>query len=79
MLGNWLLQTGGSVVQANHHFAAALATGKERPLVRSMQLGGLVGYEEPGARGAIIQAANAMREGAEPITDDEKRRIVEYC
>ena len=79
MLGNWLLQTGGSVAEASQHFAAALATGKERPLVRDMQLGGLIGYEQPGARAALVQAANAMRTGGESIDDDRKGRIIEYC
>jgi tetratricopeptide (TPR) repeat protein len=50
-LGNWLLQGGGDRGKALSHFQTALATNRERSLVRSLQAGGLVHNDAPGLRG----------------------------
>ncbi len=73
--GNWLLQTNGDSAQAFQHFASALATNTQRPLVRSMQLGGLLGKEEPGMRAAFVQALNQVRAGNEPLDQTIRDRV----
>ena len=67
MKGNWLLQTHGDSAAAMRHFQTALATGKERPLVRSLQLGGLVNNNDPGMHAELAKALNDMRKNSEPL------------
>lgn len=79
MLGNWMLQNGGSFPEAIQHFDAAIATGKARPLVRKLQLGALIYLDQKGARAALLKAANDMRKSGEPLGDSAKRRILGFC
>lgn len=76
MLGNWLLQTGGDLREAVHHFDLALKTNKERALVREMQLGGMIYNDKPGVRQQLIKVANQMRLNAEPIPEEYGQRIL---
>ncbi len=77
MLGNWLLQNGGSVEKALARFDAAVRTGQERPLVRAMQLGVLTDSLQPGITAAAVRLANQMRAGGESMTARLKRRILQ--
>ena len=79
MLGNWMLQNGGSFPEAIQHFDAAIATGKARPLVRKLQLGGLLYLDQKGARAALLKAVNDMRKSGEPLDESQKRRILGFC
>jgi hypothetical protein len=79
MLGNWTLQNGGSIPDAVNLFNAAVASGKARPFVRTLQLAGFVDRDVPGARNAIMQAANDMRRSGEPLDPDTRRRVVTFC
>ena len=79
MLGNWMLQNNGSFQEAIEHLRTAAATGKERPLVRTMQLGGLIYKETSGARAEVVRVANDMRKNGEPLDGDEKGRILGFC
>lgn len=79
MLGNWMLQTHGNFSEATQHLRAAVATGKERAFVRSMQLGGLDDLDEPGARAEQIKIANDMRKAGEPLDRDSRSRIISFC
>jgi tetratricopeptide (TPR) repeat protein len=74
-LGNWLLQTGGDRPQALRHLQTALATKRERSLVRSLQLGGLYLNEAPGLRGELAKALNEMRVNQEPLDQDLQGRL----
>jgi tetratricopeptide (TPR) repeat protein len=76
MLGNWLLQTDGSVDEALRSFDVAVKTGKQRPLVRSMQLGGMIYNEAHGVQTELIRVANQMRINSEPIEGPESHRIL---
>lgn len=76
MLGNWLLQTHGSFDEALRLFDVAMKTNKQRPLVREMQLGGMIYNESPGVRPQLIRVANQMRINSEPMSDDSKQRIL---
>jgi len=73
--GNWLLQTNGNFALAQQHFASALATNSQRELVRSMQLGGLLENDAPGARVAFLQALNQVRLNNEPLDQHIHDRV----
>ncbi len=79
MLGNWMLQNGGSFNEAIQHLNAAVSTGKSRPFVRSLQLGGLRSLEVRGARAEIIKAVNDMRKVGEPLDEGLKSRVLGFC
>ena len=79
MLGNWMTQNGGSLTEAVQHFDSAVASGKDRPFVRTMQLDGLENRDEPGARAALMKAVNEMRKNGEPINAEAKHRILGFC
>lgn len=76
MLGDWLLQTHGSLDEALRHFDVAFNTRKERSFVRRMQVGGMIYNFEPGVRRALAQVANQMRINSEPIDERDKGRIL---
>jgi hypothetical protein len=78
MLGNWLLQTNGSMRDAFSHFATAVQGGMERPWVRTMQLGGLIYNGDPQARAELVRVVNDMRKNDESMDDGDKGRILSY-
>jgi hypothetical protein len=79
MLGNWMLQNNENFQEAMGHLKRAVATGRERPLVRNMELDGLLGEEVPGARAELVRAVNDMRKGGESLDGGEKHRILGFC
>ena len=79
MLGNWMLQNHKNFQEAIGHLNAAAATGRARPLVRAMQVGGLLHDEVPGARAELVKAVNDMRKNGEELDEGEKHRIVGFC
>jgi tetratricopeptide (TPR) repeat protein len=79
MLGNWMLQNGGSLTEAVQHLDVAVSTGKARPFVRTLQLGGLIDLDEKGARTELMKAANDMRKSNEAIDDHYRKSILDTC
>ncbi len=79
MLGNWLLQTGGDFAEAVQHFRTAVATGKARPFVRQLQIGGLLSHDDAASRAELFRVASQMRTDSEPLESDSRRRIVDFC
>ncbi len=79
MLGNWMLRNGKDLSEAIQHLDAAVSTGKARPLVRSMQLGGLIYLDEPGARSEVVKVANDMRKSGEALDEGHVDRILSFC
>jgi tetratricopeptide (TPR) repeat protein len=76
MLGNWMLQTGGSVEEALGHFRAAVEQNRERPFVREFEIGVLIYPDNPETRAALIQAVNDMRRNGETLGPGERHRIL---
>jgi len=76
MLGNWMLQTGGSTEEALRHFQMAVESNEARPLVRALQLGVLVYPRDRETRLALIRLADEMRRNSEKLDDGEKNRIL---
>jgi Tfp pilus assembly protein PilF len=79
MLGNWMLQGQGNLGEAMNYLDTAAATGKVRPWVRGMELGGLRFLDEKGACAAQMRVANDMRKDSEPMDRDQKGDILSFC
>jgi tetratricopeptide (TPR) repeat protein len=79
MMGNWMLVNGKNFNEAMGHFKTAVASGKARPLVRRFELGALIGDETPGARAEAFRTADEMRSAGEPLSDDQKHRLLSFC
>jgi hypothetical protein len=78
MLGNWLLQNNGNLQEAFAHFDTAVQTGKERPWVRTMQLGGLIYKDDQQARVELVKIVNDMRKNNESLDEEDKYRILGF-
>jgi tetratricopeptide (TPR) repeat protein len=75
MLGNCLLQSGGSLEEAVDHFHTAVAAGRALPFVRRLQLGGLLHLEKPGARRETMRVATAMLKNGEQLDPGLRGRM----
>ena len=67
MLAHWVLWNHGSVAEANGHFAAALASGRERHYVRHLQLAAFDNLRDDSRDTNLISVANDMRIGGDSI------------
>lgn len=77
MWGSWLLlRRPMQVDEALRHFAAAVASGRDLPFVRRLQLGAMVGTDELG--GELMQLLNAMRQRREDLADAVRQRVWSY-
>jgi hypothetical protein len=76
MWGFWILGHSGKLDAANQHFSAALASGREKDYVRSLQLGALQNSQEDETDAALIRAANDMRKNGEPMSDQQRGSIL---
>lgn len=79
MLGNWILQSYGDFQEAVDHFHTAIRTGRARPFVRQLQVGGLLYLDLSGARAEMIRVADEMRKGGEELDPGERHRISNWC
>ncbi|HUK34024.1 MAG TPA: hypothetical protein VLV86_08955 [Vicinamibacterales bacterium] len=79
MSGFWMLWQGGDVKAAAAHFSAALATGRDRPYVRQLQLSALINGDSPEYDAEALRAANDMRKSGETIDTDLRQRIFWNC
>jgi tetratricopeptide (TPR) repeat protein len=79
MLGNWMLQNGGNFAEAAAHFQTAVATGKARALVRTMQIGGLVSAGSRAGSVELMRTADDMRKNNEALDAGSKSRILFEC
>jgi tetratricopeptide (TPR) repeat protein len=73
--GHWIIWQRGSIDEANRHFAAALASGREREVVRGLQLPALRNYTAPEVELALLRAVDEMRRNGE-LVDEATRRYV---
>jgi hypothetical protein len=67
MWGFEILRKGGSLADANRHFAIALESKRKREYVRHMQIAALLWVTDPELESETIRVANAMRRGGETI------------
>jgi tetratricopeptide (TPR) repeat protein len=76
MLGNWLLQRRQNLDEAMKCFSAALSTARERPLVRTLELGGMLYNDADGVPLQAVKVLNDMRRNNEPIDDRYRSRFL---
>jgi tetratricopeptide (TPR) repeat protein len=78
MWGHYLMAKHGSIDDAKHHFAAALASGRERVFVRGLQFAAMMYYREPAGQIEAARVANDMRKSGEAIDPDLRERLWTY-
>jgi tetratricopeptide (TPR) repeat protein len=74
MWGFEILRKGGSLAEANPHFAIALKSKREREYVRHMQIAALLWAPDPKLENEAIRVANEMRRGSEPMPTGTSER-----
>jgi hypothetical protein len=67
MYAHWLMWQGGTLEAARPYFDAALATGKERPLVRTLQLAAIRNRNGSDADAEFIRVVDSMRRQNETL------------
>ena len=72
MWGFHILQSRGSVEEAKGHFERALASGKERPYVRKMQLAAFLYYSDENLEDEAIRVVNEMRLKGETLPPGDR-------
>ena len=72
MSGFWILWQGGSLDTANAHFAAALASGRERAFVRELQVEALNNRHRADSDIALLCLANEMRKNGEAMSQPQR-------
>jgi hypothetical protein len=70
--GFWIMWQGGSISAASEHFAAALASGRERGYVRSLEFAALTNRQEDDSDIALLRLANEMRKDSEPMSQHDR-------
>jgi hypothetical protein len=73
MLGHWMMWRGQPLDAARPYFDAALAAGKQRPLVRTFQLAALRNRNDENADAELIRVADSMRRENEALDDRSAR------
>lgn len=75
MWGHYLMVNHGSIDDAKQHFAAALASGRERAFVRGLQFAAMMYYHEPAGQIEAARVANDMRKTGETIDPTLRERL----
>ena len=80
MLADWLLYNSIDVDEAIGHFHTALATGKARPFIRTLEIKGLGnGRGLKGTRADLSRLLSEMRKNGEPLREERKESILSFC
>ena len=73
MLAHWLVWRGESLSTARRYFDTAMASGKERPLVRTFQLAAVRNRSDDTADSELIRIVNSMRQQNESLDERSAR------
>ena len=73
MLAHWLLWKGEPLAAARPYFDTALASGQQRPFVRTLQLAALRNRNDEAADAELIRVADSMRRQNESLDDRSAR------
>ncbi|HXZ44986.1 MAG TPA: hypothetical protein VEH53_09145 [archaeon] len=65
--GHWILWRGGKLEEAIRHFSAAVASGRARPYVRTIQLAAFRNSRSESTDGEFLRVVNDMRKNNEQI------------
>jgi hypothetical protein len=77
MLAHWLVWTGQPLTAARPYFDAAVASGKERPFVRTYQLAAARNRSDDAGDAELVRIVNSMRQQNE--TPDERSGRAAYA
>jgi len=77
MMGHWLMWKGEPLRAARPYFDAAVASGKERPFVRTYQLAAIRNRSDESADAELVRIVNSMRQQNE--TPDERSARAAYA
>lgn len=75
MWGHWILWNNGNSQDAERHFSNALASNRERPFVRGVQLNALLNKHDDAAAEQVVHVANDIRKENGSISPEVERRI----
>jgi hypothetical protein len=76
MWGHWILwNNGDAIAEAERHFSNALASNRERPFVREMQLSALLNRHDDATEEEVVRVADDIRKEGGSISSDLRRRI----
>jgi hypothetical protein len=81
MWGYWILWRHGPLAEAQAHFAAALASGRERTFVRHLEFSAFVNgavTDDPDCAVALIRMGDEMRKSNESLPVEERARAISY-
>jgi Tfp pilus assembly protein PilF len=73
MLAHWLVWQGEPLSAARPYFDAAIASGKERPFVRTFQLAAVRNRNDDAADAELIRVVNSMRQQNESLDERSAR------
>jgi hypothetical protein len=76
MLAHWLVWQGEPLSTARPYFDAAIASGKERPFVRTFQLAAVRNRSDDSADAELVRVVNSMRQ--QNATPDERSARAAY-
>lgn len=76
MWGHWLIVNGNHLKEAQQHFAAAVKSGRERPIVRELQIAALEWVSEDEEKIELIRVCNEMRENNESLSEEERIQVL---
>ena len=78
MWGHHIMARREPIAAATQHFAAALASGRERAFVRTLQFAAMLYQLEPAGMAEAARVANDMRKSGETIATDTRERLWTY-
>jgi hypothetical protein len=73
--GHWILWEHGPLAEAQKHFAAAVASGRERAFVREIQFAAYGNVRSAGSDAALLSAAAEMRKNQEKFSPSAAEKI----
>jgi hypothetical protein len=76
MWGHWLIVNGNHLKEAQQHFAAAVKSGRERPIVRELQIAALEWVSEDEEKIELIRVCDEMRENNESLSEEERIQVL---
>ena len=76
MLGHWLIANGNHLKEAQQHFAAAVKSGRERPIVRKLQIAALEWVSEDEEKTELIRVCNEMRKNNKSLSEEERIQVL---
>ena len=75
MWGHWIMWRHGKLQEAREHFAAALASGRERPYVRNIQLIAMRNRHDDEADTELLRIAFDMAANKEPLPEQARSDV----